>query len=104
VLRNGDGETEQANPQSRIAANDAFAVYRLARAGAGVAVTPDFLAAEDVAAGHMRALLPDWRLESLDVFAEWPAHGPKGGAAQRLVDALAQSAGGARFEHEREAG
>jgi DNA-binding transcriptional LysR family regulator len=77
-------------PEARIFANDAQALYRLARAGAGLAIVPDFLAREDVEAGSMRYVLPDWKLRAIDVFAAWPANAPKHGLIHLALDALSQ--------------
>ena len=77
-------------PEAHIFANDAQALYRLARAGAGLAIVPDFLASEDVEAGSMRYVLPDWKLRAIDVFAAWPANAPKHGLIHLALDALSQ--------------
>ena len=77
-------------PEAHIFANDAQALYRLAYAGAGLAIVPDFLAREDVAAGSMRYVLRDWKLRAIDVFAAWPANAPKHGLVHLVLDALSQ--------------
>ena len=77
-------------PEAHIFANDAQALYRLARAGAGLAIVPDFLASEDVEAGSMRYVLPEWKLRAIDVFAAWPANAPKHGLIHLALDALSQ--------------
>ncbi len=77
-------------PEAHIFANDAQALYRLACAGAGLAIVPDFLASEDVEAGSMRHVLPDWKLRAIDVFAAWPANAPKHGLIHLALDALSQ--------------
>ncbi len=78
-------------PEAHIFANDAQALYRLARAGAGLAIVPNFLASEDVEAGSMRYVLPDWELRAIDVFAAWPANAPKHGLIHLALDALSQN-------------
>ena len=75
-------------PTAHISANDANAVYRLARCGAGLAVVPEFLAKLDAASGIVNYVLPDWELEPIDVFASWPANAPKNGLIKMLVDDL----------------
>jgi DNA-binding transcriptional LysR family regulator len=77
-------------PHARIFANDAQALYRLARAGAGLAIVPDFLAEADVACGLMQNVLPDWELDTIDVFAVWPANAPKRGLVHLALDALSE--------------
>lgn len=78
------------NPEAHVFVNDAQALYRLAYAGAGLAIVPDFLAKEDVAAGSMRYVLRDWKLRAVDVFAAWPANAPKHGLIHLVLDALSQ--------------
>ena len=75
-------------PQASIQTNDAHALYRLARAGAGLAIVPEFLAGKDVAAGEVVYVLPDWKMNPLEVFAVWPANAPKHGLIHLALDAL----------------
>lgn len=82
------GTQATIKPEPRVFANDAQALYRLARAGAGLAIVPDFLASEDVEAGSMKFVLPDWKLRAIDVFAAWPANAPKHGLIHLALDAF----------------
>jgi DNA-binding transcriptional LysR family regulator len=84
------GNRESIKPEPRVFANDAQALYRLARAGAGLAIVPDFLADADLASGFMQNVLPDWELNAIEVFAVWPANAPKHGLVHLLLDALTQ--------------
>lgn len=72
-----DGQTRTIAYESRLVVDDAKAVYRLARAGLGLAVLPSFLAREDLASGTMIELLPEWRLETVGVYAVWPPNAPR---------------------------
>lgn len=85
-----DGQTATIKPTTHMFTNDAQALYRLARAGAGLAIVPDFLADDDVASGLMTYVLPDWDLPSLDVHAAWPANAPKHGLVHLALDALSK--------------
>lgn len=85
------GTQATIKPEARVFANDAQALYRLARAGAGLAIVPDFLADEDVQAGTMGYVLPNWKLRVIDVFAAWPANAPKHGLIHLALDALSQN-------------
>jgi len=78
-------------PTAHLAANDALAVYHLARAGAGLAVVPEFLAEEGLSAGVVVSVLPEWKMEPIEVFAEWPSNAPKNGLIKLLVDAIGPS-------------
>ena len=82
------GVSKQIKPQSHMVTNDAQALYRLSRAGAGLAVVPEFLVEEDIASGHMAHVLPSWSMGPIDVFAEWPSNAPKGGLIHLALDHL----------------
>jgi DNA-binding transcriptional LysR family regulator len=86
----GKADDTQATikPEARIFVNDAKALYRLAQTGIGLAIVPDFLAQDDVEAGSMEYVLPDWDLRTIDVFAVWPANAPKHGLIHLALDAL----------------
>lgn len=80
-----------SRPPARISVNNAHALFGLTRSGAGLAVVPEFLAAADIAAGHIEHVLPDWSLSSVGVYAVWPSNAPKDGLVKHFVDFLAQS-------------
>ena len=77
-------------PRARLATNDAQALYRLSRSGAGLAIVPDYLAAADVEDGIMQYVLPDWEPDPVTVFAEWPANIPRKGLVRLLLDWLSK--------------
>ena len=91
AFTNAGGTQATIKPEARVFANDAQALYRLARAGAGLAIVPDFLADEDVQAGTMGYVLPNWKLRVIDVFAAWPANAPKHGLIHLALDTLSQN-------------
>jgi len=76
----------QVRPKSNIQVNDANALCRLACAGAGVAILPDFLVQRALSEGTIHHVLPDWRVDSVGVFAVWPPNAPKGGLTARFVE------------------
>jgi len=84
-FRNQSGDRITIKPVARVSTNDAQANYRLARAGVGLAVVPQFLADADIATGHMNFVLPEWLLNPIDVFALWPANAPKHGLIHLLL-------------------
>ncbi len=90
VLRKQGKRAIQVAPKTSLSANDALALYRLARAGAGVAIVPDFLVDEDSDAGKVEILFPDWELDHLEAFAEWPPNAPKSGIIKLLVSELSK--------------
>lgn len=75
-------------PKPGITTNDAQAMYRLACAGAGVAIVPEFLAKQDIEAGRMHRLLPDWSVSSISIFAQWPANAPRKGLIHLALNSL----------------
>lgn len=89
AFRGQSGKRITLRPSSRISANNAVALYQLARNGAGVAVLPRFLADEDISTGAMKILLPKWKLPALGVFVLRPNNAPSNGLAAGFVRALA---------------
>ena len=77
-------------PTARIHANDAQALCRLARAGAGLATLPEFLLNQSGTADNLQQVLADWDLGSIDVFAEWPSNAPKHGLIHLALDWLSR--------------
>ncbi|AXI55463.1 LysR family transcriptional regulator [Sulfitobacter sp. JL08] len=85
------GTQATIKPDARVFANDAQALYQLARAGAGLAIVPDFLAHEDVGRGAIEYVLPHWKLQTIIVFAVWPSNAPKHGLIHLALNALGQT-------------
>lgn len=80
--------TQKPNP--RLSVNDAHALYHLARSGAGLALVPEYLTREDIAAGLVRRVLPDWNVASVGVYAVWPPNAPKEGLSALFINFLAK--------------
>ncbi len=87
-LRKSNSQKVTIKRAAHMYSNDALALYRLARADAGLAAVPEFLATEDVEAGLVEIVLPDWKLDPVDVYAEWPANAPKAGLIKLLIAEL----------------
>jgi DNA-binding transcriptional LysR family regulator len=87
TFRKSTSKTKQITikPTAQIATNDALALYRLARSGAGLAVVPEFLAEEGVRAGVVKYVLPEWKLDPIEVFATWPSNAPKNGLIKLFI-------------------
>jgi len=84
-----DKEEQLVRPSAvKATCNDAYALCRLARAGAGIAVVPDSVAAKHEQQGSIEFLLPAWKLQSVDVYAEWPSNAPKNGLIKLLIGEL----------------
>ena len=76
---------------SHVSCNDAQAVYALARAGMGLAVLPAFLATDDLKAGRIKAVLPDWELDAIQMYLDWPVNAPRRGLIRLFMDAMSES-------------
>ncbi len=83
----------QVRTQPHISVNDAHAMYRLSRAGAGLAFLPKFLVEGDLTSGAMVHVLPEWRVEPVGVYAVWPPNAPKAGLTARFVEAFSSGSG-----------
>lgn len=88
-FRKAGHKTATLKPASRISVNDANALYQFARAGAGLAFVPDFLADDDINTGAIEYVLPDWHVEDIGIYAVWPQNAPKHGLTRHLIDHLA---------------
>ena len=79
ALAKGEGAVVEIRPQVRVATNNIFALYRAALKGVGAAILPTWFIAEDLAAGRLINLLPQWRAASHAVNAAYlPArHQPR---------------------------
>lgn len=90
VLQRDKSKQVLRQKQSRLSCNDAQGLYSLALAGAGLAVVPAFLAANDLASGGIECVLPDWQPSPLEVYADWPSNAAKDGLIKLFVDGLSE--------------
>ncbi|MCB8876330.1 LysR family transcriptional regulator [Acidisoma silvae] len=90
----GDGVEEAVSVTPRFSANNAEALTAALEAGEGLALQPDFIVWDAIAAGRLTALLPDWDSPSLALHLVTPAGGPRPLRTQVLVDFLV-----GRFAH-----
>lgn len=72
TLHNGDQTHEFGRP-ARFASNNYGAVRDVALAGGGVALLSEFMIADDLAAGRLVRVLPEWRTRLTEVHAVYPA-------------------------------
>ena len=82
------GERKTLQAASRLVVDDAMALYRLVRAGAGLGTVPMFLAAEELAAGRVVHVLPDWQVSPLGIYAVWPSNTRRDSLTSRFVKYL----------------
>jgi DNA-binding transcriptional LysR family regulator len=65
----GKGETEQVDIGGRFELNSVGMLRRMASLDLGVTLLPDGIAAQDVAEGKLRRILPDWQGSPVSVYA-----------------------------------
>ncbi|ARP82129.1 LysR family transcriptional regulator [Bordetella genomosp. 8] len=64
-----NGERIEFHPGKRFSLNSASMLRRLATLGAGIAVLSDVSASQEVAAGRLQRVLPDWEVGPFPVYA-----------------------------------
>jgi DNA-binding transcriptional LysR family regulator len=72
TLHNGEQTHEFGRP-ARFASNNYGAVRDVALAGGGIALLSEFMIADDLAAGRLVRVLPEWRTRVTEVHAVYPA-------------------------------
>lgn len=94
LLRNGDAQWEGIAP-GRVTANSPELLIRLARAGAGIAAVPDYVAQPDVRQGTLRRVLAHWCLPSQRASAVFPGRKLMPAKTRAFIDMLDAALGGA---------
>lgn len=84
----GDDEHETVRMQATIAIDATPAVLAAVRAGAGLSVLPDFLVRDELAAGRLVHILPEWRLPSGGIYTVYPAARFRPPKVTRFVEML----------------
>ena len=92
---NAAGEEAVAAPASRLRANNADALGPALLAGLGVAVQPEFAVWEDMAAGRLEAVMPDWSLPPIALHVVTPPGGPRPARVAATVGFLVDRLGAA---------
>lgn len=77
----------------RLTANSGEALLDAARAGLGVALLPDFLVADDLSAGRLERLLPEWSEQGHAIWAIYPHNRHLAPKVRLFVDHLAAAFG-----------
>ncbi len=72
TLHNGDQTHEFGRP-ARFASNNYGAVRDVALAGGGIALLSEFMVSEDLTAGRLVRVLPEWSTKQTEVHAVYPA-------------------------------
>jgi len=88
-----EGRTAQVRVRGPLLANNGEAIAAAARAGLGIARLPDFLVEEDLAAGRLVRLLPEWDGDRLDICAVFTRERGARPAVRAFLDFLAARLG-----------
>ena len=73
-----------------LSANEAATLLHAARAGAGVALLPSYLADPWLRNGELIALLPDWRPLTMGIYSVYASRRHPPAAVRALLDFLAE--------------
>ncbi|HSV52952.1 MAG TPA: LysR family transcriptional regulator [Burkholderiaceae bacterium] len=84
-----DIERQVVNVQASISLDATLAVREAVCQGAGLSVLPDFAVADDLAAGRLIQVLPQWHLPSGGIHAVFPAARFRPAKVRAFVDLLA---------------
>jgi DNA-binding transcriptional LysR family regulator len=83
------GEEQQSvNVSSRLSANEATVLLHAALAGGGIALQPTYLAQPYLAAGQLQAVLPEWAVPAMTIYALYPSRRHLSPAVRALLDFL----------------
>ncbi|MCJ2035250.1 LysR family transcriptional regulator [Methylobacterium sp. J-068] len=86
-----DGSEAQVVPSGPLRANNADALAPALRAGLGLAVQPDFTVWEDLRAGRLVRVLPDWSPPPIDLHLVTPPGEPRPARVTALIAFLAET-------------
>ena len=88
-LTNRSGEHPATEPKPALEVDSVIALCEAARQGIGAAAVPRPLVAEDIKAGRLVVLSPNWDLMPVGVYAVWPNNVAQGSLAIQFVRFMA---------------
>ncbi|WP_042301438.1 LysR family transcriptional regulator [Paraburkholderia kururiensis] len=91
-----DRERQSVGVNPAISLDATLAVREAVRLGAGLSVLPDFAVAEDLAAGRLVQVLPQWGLPPGGIHVVFPGARFRPAKVRAFVDLLQERAGGGR--------
>jgi DNA-binding transcriptional LysR family regulator len=99
---NASGEEAVVTPRGPFRANNGDALTPMLLAGMGLAVQPDFLVWDDLAAGRLVAAITDWSMPPIALNIVTPPGGHRPARITAVVDFLAERLSGAPWALARE--
>lgn len=87
---NRAGEDIPVRASGPLRANNADALMPALLAGAGLAVQPEFLIRDDIAAGRLEIVLPGWKLPEIALHLVMPPGSPRPARSDAFADFLAR--------------
>jgi len=88
------GQTEDIRFAAQTTVNSVELMTQFCIQGLGVATPPDFLVQDALEAGQLVELLPEWSVQTMPLYALWPANVAENANARRLLTHLDEAAGG----------
>lgn len=88
-LQRGDA-VEEVAVGSHFSGNEATALLQAALAGGGIAMQPTYLANPHLRAGALEAVLPQWQLPVMEIYALYPSRKHLSPAVRTLLDFLVE--------------
>ncbi|WP_020180068.1 LysR family transcriptional regulator [Methylopila sp. M107] len=98
-----DGEEATLTPGGPVRTNNADALTPCLLAGLGVAVQPEFIVFEDLAAGRLEAVMPDWSPPPIALNLVTPPGALRPPRVSALIEFLARRLAAAQWAREAEA-
>ncbi len=87
-MRGPGGEQRAMRLEARISSNNQLSIQQMCASGLGLAMLGSIDAHDDVAAGRLVRLLPDWQLPSLDIWAVTPQRDAQPAKVRQAIEAL----------------
>lgn len=86
-----DGREEQVRIGGGLRANNGDVLCAAARAGMGIVLQPDFLVADDLAAGTLVRVLPDYEVPTIGIFAVYTSRSHLAPKVRSFIDYLVEA-------------
>lgn len=83
-----EGESSEVEVKGRIRTNDTQVIVRAALDGLGIALLPDLTISDPVEKGELTTLLPDWKTESVGIYALYASRRYQLPAVRAFIDFL----------------